>query len=141
MTRVNYVDRLLDTTYDVTVGWAQVDNDLPDCLEPIILYPTQISKEIDENQPPLLTILLMHLKDRCKFSPRRAPKDRELSSTSWSDSLRGRLLQRPQDRFTGGISGARRRFPAHFAGNVQVCIRETVFGGVGSQTRSDRRWA
>lgn len=66
--RVIYVDRALDSSYDITVGWMQVDNCLPDSVEPIVLYPTQISKEFDEAQPPLLTVLVMHLKDRCTFS-------------------------------------------------------------------------
>lgn len=64
MAKLTYVDRALDTSYEARLGWVQIDNQLPDSVEPIILYPTQISKEFDENQPPLLTALLVHLKDR-----------------------------------------------------------------------------
>ncbi|KAI9034346.1 hypothetical protein DFJ74DRAFT_600747 [Hyaloraphidium curvatum] len=63
LTRLVYMDRQIDASYDLSIGWWQIDNDLPDSVESIVLYPTQISKEIDDTQPPLLKMLLVHLKD------------------------------------------------------------------------------
>ncbi|KAJ3192438.1 hypothetical protein HK101_006567 [Irineochytrium annulatum] len=55
-----------------SIGWLQIDNQLPGTLEPIFLYPTVLPKEGEETYHPVLMATLSKSKDSCRYDGSKA---------------------------------------------------------------------
>ena len=64
-----YRDSTLNESLNLIIKWIQVDNQLYGGLEPIVLYPSVLSKEgQDIELHPVISSALMRSKDTCKLA-------------------------------------------------------------------------